>query len=167
MLPRRFIREFRRTGRYVEMQCIQVDNPTKLFLYDDFFVTHNTTVVANLANGFIANGERVAIWSGELNNQSLKTWIYGVIAGHKAIVSVDNPFRKGDKIAYLKEEYEQKIDKAVEGKLFVYDGNKNNAFTMLKHFELLHKKNGVTVFFIDNGSKLYIVTGKQIGRVHV
>lgn len=121
-----------------------------------------TTVVANLANGFIANGERVAIWSGELNNQSLKTWIYGVIAGQKAIVSVDNPFRKGDKIAYLKEEYEQKIDKAVEGKLFVYDGNKNNAFTMLKHFELLHKKNGVTVFFIDNGSILDMsVSGKD------
>ena len=161
-LPRRFIREFRRTGRYVEMQCIQVDNPTKLFLYDDFFVTHNTTVVANLANGFMANGESVAIWSGELNNQALKTWIYGVIAGQKAIVSVDNPFRSGDKIAYLKEEYEKKIDKAVEGKLFVYDGNKNNAFTMLKHFELLHKKNGVTVFFIDNGSILDMsVPGKD------
>lgn len=143
-------------------QCIKVDSDDELYITDDFITTHNTTTISNLANGFMYEGEKVAIWSGELNNQTLKTWLYSVIAGEKAISSYENPFRKGDKISYIKEEYEEQIDGVVDGKLFVYDGNKNDGFTMLKHFEMLHKKHGVTVFFIDNGSILDMsVKGKE------
>lgn len=137
-----------------ECQCIKVDADDSLYITDDFIATHNTTVVSNLINGYLSSGEKTAVWSGELTNSTLKTWIYSVIAGEKAISSVDNPFRPGDKISMIKPEYEEKIDRAVDGKLFVYDGNKSDAFKMLDHFELLHKRNGVTNFIIDNGSIL-------------
>lgn len=40
---RRYIKKIEYLDEYVEMQCIQVDNPTSLFLTDNFAVTHNTT----------------------------------------------------------------------------------------------------------------------------
>ena len=41
---RRYIRNIEYLDEYVEMQCISVDNPTKLYLTDNFIATHNTTI---------------------------------------------------------------------------------------------------------------------------
>lgn len=122
-----------------------------------------TTVVSNMIKGFMSVGEKVATWSGELSNAMLKTWIYSAIAGEKAIDKVQNPFRPGEFISTIKPEYEERIDKAVDGKLFVYDGNKSDGFKMLEHFEMLHKRHGVTNFFIDNASILNM-TVKGLGK---
>ena len=146
-----------------ECQCIKVDADDSLYITDNFIVTHNTTVVSNMIKGFMSVGEKVATWSGELSNAMLKTWIYSAIAGEKAIDKVQNPFRPGEFISTIKPEYEERIDKAVDGKLFVYDGNKSDGFKMLEHFEMLHKRHGVTNFFIDNASILNM-TVKGLGK---
>lgn len=113
-----------------------------------------STTVSNMAKGMIASGEKVALWSGELSNKALKVWLYSTIGGEKAIDYSPHPFRDGEFLASIKPEYEKKIDKIVDGKLFVYDGNKSDGFKMLKHFEYLHKRHGVKFFFIDNLSIL-------------
>jgi hypothetical protein len=84
----------------------------------------------------------------------LKTWVYATIGGEKAVQTKEHPFRKNDVISSIVPEYEAKIDRAIDGKLFVYDGNKSNGFKMIKHFEYLHKRFGVKYFFIDNLSIL-------------
>lgn len=124
-----------------------------------------TTVMSNLINGFMSQGEGTAVWSGELTNATLKTWIYSVIAGEKAITTIDNPYRPGEVISMIKPEYEMKIDAAVDGKLHVYDGNKSNGFKMLEHFALLHKRHGIKNFIIDNGSILDMTMhGSKAGK---
>lgn len=107
-----------------------------------------------MIKGLLSVGEKVAIWSGELNNQMLKTWLYSAIAGEKAVNKIAHPFRPGEYISTIKPDYEERINKAVAGKLFVYDGNKNNGFDMIKNFTMLHKRYGVKYFFIDNLSIL-------------
>lgn len=113
-----------------------------------------TTVMNNMIKGMIESGQKVACWSGELSNKMLKTWLYSTIGGEAAVETREHPFRKGDVLTSIKPEYEKKIDKIVDGKLFVYDGNKSNGFNMLKHFEYLHKRFGVKYFYVDNLSIL-------------
>lgn len=113
-----------------------------------------TTIVCNMIKGLLSTGKKVAIWSGELSNKQLKVWLYSTIGGEKAVEYEPHPFRKGEFISSIKPEYEAKIDKLVSGKLFIYDGNKSNAFEMIKHFHHLHKKHGVSYFFKDNLSIL-------------
>ena len=122
-----------------------------------------TTVVCNMMKGFISVNEKVAIWSGELSNPKLKTWLYAAIAGERALDSVDNPYRPGEKLYSVKPDYEERIDRAVDGKLYVYDGNQNNGFKMLEHFEMLNKRHGVKYFFIDNLSILNMSV-KGVGK---
>jgi len=109
-----------------------------------------TTVVCNLIRGLLSVGHKTAIWSGELNNSMLKTWLYAAIAGEKALGQIKNPYRQGAFIPFVKPEYEEKIDEAVDNRLFIYDGSNNDGFSMLRHFEVLHKRHGVQFFFIDN-----------------
>lgn len=113
-----------------------------------------TTVMANMIKGMLGQKEKVAVWSGELSNKMLKTWLYSTIGGEQSVESTQHPFRKNDVVTKIKPEYEKKIDRAVDGNLFVYDGNKSNAFNMIKHFEYLHKRFGVKYFYVDNLSIL-------------
>lgn len=113
-----------------------------------------STTISNMAKGMLSLGEKVAIWSGELSNKMLKTWLYSTIGGEQAVEYKTHPFRKNEFITSIKPEYEKRIDRAVDGKLYIYDGNKSNAFNMIKHFEYLHKRFGVKYFFIDNLSIL-------------
>lgn len=113
-----------------------------------------TTVVCNMLKGLIAQDEKVAVWSGELSNKMLKTWIYATIGGERALEYKEHPFRDGEFIMSINQDYERKIDDLVKDKLYVYDGNNGNGFDMIKKFEYIHKRHGVKFFFIDNLSIL-------------
>lgn len=152
--PRKFIRNISYLDEYVEMQCIQIDNPTQLYLTDNFTVTHNTTVLCNMLKGILSSDEKCAVYSGELTNASLKAWIYSVIGGKNAIAYHDHPFRQGEFITSIKPDFEKEIDRKVRGRLFVYDGGKSDGYLMLKNFSNLNKRFGVKFFFIDNLSIL-------------
>lgn len=113
-----------------------------------------STVISNIVKGLLSKGEKVCIFSGELSNSMLKSWLYATIGGEKAVDSKPHPFRPGDFITSIKPDYEDKIDKMVDGKLWIYDGNKSNAFDMLKNFEKMHKRHGIRWFIKDNLSIL-------------
>lgn len=113
-----------------------------------------TTVMCNMIKGMLGIGQKVAVWSGELSNKMLKTWMYSTIGGENAVNFTPHPFRRNEFITNIKPDYEKRIDKAVDGKLFTYDGNRSDGFKMIKHFEYLHKRFGVKYFFVDNLSIL-------------
>lgn len=113
-----------------------------------------STVLCNFVKGILSQDEKVGLFSGELTNASLKAWIYSVIGGAQAVNLDPHPFRKGEYITSIKKEYEEQIDKKVRGRLWIYDGGKSNAYTMLKNFSALNKRFGVKYFFIDNLSIL-------------
>lgn len=116
--------------------------------------TGKSCVLCNMVKGILSQGEKCAVYSGELTNASLKAWIYSVIGGKKAVDYKDHPYRQGEYITYIKQSYEEQIDKTVKGKLYVYDGGKSDGYLMLKHFSQLNKRFGVKFFFIDNLSIL-------------
>ncbi len=109
-----------------------------------------SVTIANMINGIISSGEKVAIFSGEFSNTKLKTIIYQIIAGENGIESKQHPIIKDKQIYSIKPSIEKKIDKKIRGKLFIYDGSESDGFSMLKSFEVLHKRYGVKFFFIDN-----------------
>lgn len=113
-----------------------------------------STILCNMVKGILAYGEKCAVYSGELTNPTLKAWIYSVIGGKKAVDFKEHPYRDGEYITYIKQAYEEQIDKTVRGKLYVYDGGKSDGYLMLKHFSNLNKRFGVKFFFIDNLSIL-------------
>lgn len=113
-----------------------------------------TVVLCNFIKGILSQEEKVGLFSGELTNASLKAWIYSVIGGSQAVNLDPHPFRQGEFITSIKPEYEHQIDKKVRGRLWIYDGGKSNAYTMLKNFSALNKRFGVKYFFIDNLSIL-------------
>lgn len=151
---RRYIKNIEYLDEYVEMQCISIDNPTKLYLTDNFIVTHNTVVLCNFIKGILSQDEKVGIFSGELTNASIKAWIYSVVGGTQAVNLKEHPFRKGEFVTSIKKEYEDQIDKTVKNRLWIYDGGQSNAYTMLSNFSALNKRFGVKYFFIDNLSIL-------------
>lgn len=152
--PRKYIKSIEYLDEEVEMQCISVDNPSKLYITDDFIVTHNTTVLCNMVKGILSQDEKCGVYSGELMNASLKAWIYSTIGGNKAVDLKPHPFRKGEFLTSINKDAEIEIDKKIKGRLWVYDGSKNNAYIMLKNFSALNKRFGVKYFFIDNLSIL-------------
>jgi len=52
----RAIEEIIETNEFVEMTCISVDNPSKLFLTNNFIVTHNTRVLTERVKYLIESG---------------------------------------------------------------------------------------------------------------
>ncbi len=113
-----------------------------------------STVLCNMVKGFTSLNQKVGVYSGELTNSTLKAWLYAVIGGKNAVELKEHPFREGEYLTYIKQDYEEQIDKAVKGRLYIYDGGKSDGYLMLKHFSNLNKRFGVKFFFIDNLSIL-------------
>ena len=116
--------------------------------------TGKSTVLCNMVKGILSQDEKCGVYSGELMNASLKAWIYSTIGGSKAVDLKPHPFRKGEFLTSINKDAEIEIDKKIKGRLWVYDGSKNNAYIMLKNFSALNKRFGVKYFFIDNLSIL-------------
>lgn len=59
--------DIKATGKYAEMVCIKVDNPSELYLTNDFIVTHNTTVVRYIIDelGLHSNEVAFATFTGK------------------------------------------------------------------------------------------------------
>lgn len=99
----------------------------------------------SLILNIIEQNEKVALWSGELRADILKTWIQMVAAGKKFLLASN----KYDGF-YVPDNVSAAIDEWLEGKLFIYNNEYGckweQIFNDMK--EMLNR--GVRVFILDN-----------------
>ncbi len=94
----------------------------------------------------IQQSYKVALWSGELRADILKTWIQMVAAG------ADNlrESRYDDGRCYVPDMIGQRIDEWLDGKFFLYNNSYGNKVEqMLNDMDILVKA-GVKIFLLDN-----------------
>ena len=138
------------------MYCFKM--PSNKFLAREngkIYISHNTgktSFICNLASSLLATAERVMVWSGELNNAMLKSWLYSTIGGEEAVNVHAHPFRPQDTVTTIKPEAEKKIDEYVRNRLFAIEGSANDGFDLIKKMRVYHKRYGVKHFVIDNMS---------------
>lgn len=92
----------------------------------------------------IQQGVKVALWSGELRSDVLKTWIEMVAAGKERLRQAQNGYW------FVPQYIGDKIDKWLEGKFFLYNNDYSNKWAQIFNDmkELIAK--GVRFFILDN-----------------
>ena len=100
------------------------------------------TLLLNIVN----QKYKVALWSGELRPDILKTWIQMVAAGKANL----QPSKFGDGKYYVPENIAQKIDQWLDGKFFIYNNDYGNTWEQIFHDMQELLKVGVKVFCLDN-----------------
>ena len=94
----------------------------------------------------IQQGYKVALWSGELRADILKSWIQMVAAGPYNL----RQSQFDDGRYYVPDPIAERIDRWLDGKLFIYNNEYGNvASQMLNDIKIL-TQSGVKVFMIDN-----------------
>lgn len=89
---------------------------------------------------------KVALWSGEIRSDILKTWIQMVAAGKDNMC----PSKYEQGRYYVPESIGQRIDQWLDGKLFIYNNGYGTKAEQIMHdIEILTDK-GVRVFVLDN-----------------
>lgn len=94
----------------------------------------------------IDQGVNVALWSGELRADILKSWIQMSAAG-KNNLRLSN---YGDGKYYVPNNVAEKIDKWMDGKFFLYNNDYGAVWQQIFHDMELLLKVGVKVFALDN-----------------
>ena len=99
----------------------------------------------------IENGHKVMVFSGELSDGQLKSWIMKPLAGRNHMVVWKN---KGQPDGYsVSFQAKQAINKFYEDKIRYYDDDEDfdtSARTLLEEMEYAYKRHGVKFFLIDN-----------------
>ena len=101
------------------------------------------TLILNVIN----NGNKVALWSGELPPDKLKMWIHNAAAGKDNIVAK----QRGEFTIYeTMPQVSSRIDEWLDGKLFLYNNEYSSKWEQIFNDikELL--KLGVNLFILDN-----------------
>lgn len=100
----------------------------------------------SLLLNIIQQGKKIALWSGELRPDILKTWIQMTAAGKDYL----RPSQYGDGKYYVPNDIGEKIDSWLDGKFFLYNNEYGAKWNQIFHDmeELL--KVGVKVFALDN-----------------
>lgn len=94
----------------------------------------------------IQQGYKVALWSGELRADILKTWIQMVAAGEKNLLQ--SKYDSGR--YYVPEKIGQRIDEWMDGKFFLYNNSYGNKVEQMLNDMAILVKAGVKVFLLDN-----------------
>lgn len=106
-----------------------------------------STLLNEIALNIVQQGVNTAIWSGELADGLLKSWIHQTAAGKNHIIRGGSD---GD-IFYITEETDKKIGEWLNEKLFIYNrkyGNKWNQ--LLSDIRDIVREKGVKVIILDN-----------------
>ena len=100
----------------------------------------------SLLLNIVQQGVKIALWSGELRPDILKTWIQMVAAGKDNL----KPSQYGDGKYYVPNNIAERIDAWLDGKFFLYNNEYGTRWNQIFHDmeELL--KVGVKVFVLDN-----------------
>lgn len=102
--------------------------------------------INNLILNVIQQNFKVALWSGELRPDVLKTWISLSAAGNKYI----QPSKKDEGKYYVPEYVSQKIDYWMDGKFFLYNNEYTNKWEQIFNDMKELVKLGVKLFILDN-----------------
>ena len=94
----------------------------------------------------VQQGEKCALWSGELRPDILKTWIQMVGAGRNYL----RESQYGDGKYYVPNEIGERIDAWLDGKFFLYNNEYGNTWEQIFHDMDELQKAGVCVFALDN-----------------
>jgi hypothetical protein len=94
----------------------------------------------------IQQNYKVALWSGELRADILKSWIQMVAAGKDYLRP--SQFEQGQ--YYVPDSIGSKIDAWLDGKFFLYNNKYGNVASQVLHDIKILTKAGVKVFVIDN-----------------
>mgnify|MGYP002621768368 CR=1 FL=1 len=94
----------------------------------------------------IQQGYKVALWSGELRADILKTWIQMVAAGAKNIQQ--SKYDSGR--YYVPDMIGRRIDEWMDGKFFLYNNSYGNKVEQMLNDMAILVKAGVKVFLLDN-----------------
>lgn len=99
-----------------------------------------------LIHNIIEQNFKVALWSGEMRDDILKTWIHMPAAGKRNMLKS----KYDDGRYYVPDSVAEKIDAWLDGKFFLYNNNYGtNAEQILSDMEILERA-GVKVFILDN-----------------
>lgn len=100
------------------------------------------------------DGFKCAIFSGELTKQRMKQWIEQQAAGRQNV----QPSRY-EGLYYVPRPTGEKIDKWLDGKLWVYDNAFGNKFEdVLEHLKVMCEKHNIDVIVLDNLMALDLLT---------
>lgn len=94
----------------------------------------------------IQQGAKVALWSGELRPDVLKTWVQMVAAGKNNL----RQSMYGDGKYYVPNNIAERIDQWLDGKFFLYNNEYGAKWQQIFHDMELLLKVGVKVFALDN-----------------
>lgn len=100
------------------------------------------SIVLNIIN----QGQKVALWSGELPAHILKVWVQMVAAGKNYLT----PSKKDIGKYYVRNEIGEKIDKWMDGKFFLYNNEYTNKWEQIFHDMEELCSIGVKLFILDN-----------------
>ena len=114
-----------------------------------------STWINSLISNVVNRNVKCAIWSGELQNHRLLNWLDLCLAGKphvKKKEGYDNWF-------YVPSMTAEKINKWLDGKLFIYSANYGNVFQQIFHdIKEVVEREKVSLILIDNLSALNIET---------
>lgn len=95
----------------------------------------------------IQRGYKVAIWSGELQSFRLLQWIDQAAAGKNFV----RPVRGYDNIFYTTKEVSEKINRWLDGKLWIYNNEYGNKYSQLgADMRECVETNGTQLLILDN-----------------
>jgi KaiC/GvpD/RAD55 family RecA-like ATPase len=105
-----------------------------------------STVLSQIAINMVNNGYKVALFSGELKASRILTWIHLQAAGRYYTKSTDY-----ENYYTVPEDIQDKINKWLEQKLFVYNNNYGKkAQGILDAVEYCINKKGIDIVILDN-----------------
>lgn len=102
--------------------------------------------INNLILNVIQQNIKVALWSGELRPDVLKTWISLSAAGMRYI----QPSKYDEGKYFVPENVSQKIDEWMDGKFFLYNNEYTNKWEQIFNDMSELVKMGVKLFILDN-----------------
>ena len=114
-----------------------------------------STVLNQICLNACQDGFKCAIFSGELTKQRIKQWIQLQAAGKQNVA----PSKKYENLFYVPQQTGEKIDKWLDGKLWIYDNAFGNKFESVLNYlkELVESKN-IDMIVLDNLMALDILT---------
>ena len=114
----------------------------------------------HLALNAIQGGNKVAIWSGELESKRLKPWISQAAAGPRNVTKAHDK----DNFYYVDDKTDRKITRWISDKLFIYNNDYGFRWEQIRNDLEEMIKAGAKLFILDNLMAMSLVGFKGDGN---